>query len=205
MIHRRLMLHLTGLGLLALTGAGAARAQVDVKAILDDPEAPVGGDPKGDVTIVAFLDYNCPFCKKATPELDAMARRDGHVRLVYKDWPILSQTSVHGAKLALAAGYQGRYGAAHAALMAMSGRRRTEDDMTQAVAAAGVDMTRLQADLDAHDAEITALLKRNGEQAEALGLQGTPVFLVGPYKIAQPLDRDGFAKVVAQVRAGARR
>ncbi|MBB4197692.1 protein-disulfide isomerase [Rhodoblastus sphagnicola] len=204
-MRRRLFIRLGGLGLALLAGASALHAQVDVKAILDDPDAPMAGDPKGDVTIVAFLDYNCPFCKKASPELEKLARGDGHIRLIYKDWPILSQASVHGAKLALAARYQGKYGAAHAALMGLTGKGRTEDDMTAAVAAAGIDMARLQADLDAHDAEISALLQRNRAQAEALGLEGTPVFLIGPYKIAQALDRDGFAKVVARVRAGARR
>lgn len=204
-MNRRQLIGLGGFGLALLYGPGALRAQVDIHAILDDPEAPVGGDPKGDVTVVAFSDYNCPFCKKASPELERLARADGHVRVVYKDWPILTQASVHGAKLALGARYQGKYEAAHDALMAIPGRRRSEDDMTAAVAAAGIDMTRLQADLDAHGSEITALLKRNGEQAKSLGLQGTPVFLVGPYKIAQALDYEGFRKVVAQVRAGASR
>lgn len=202
-MNRRQLLRLGGLGLATLSGAGAPRAQVDVQAILNDPEAPVGGDPQGDVTIVAFLDYFCPFCKKASPQLERLARDDGHVRLVYKDWPILSQASVSGAKLALAARYQGKYRAAHAALMALVGGR-SEPDMTRALAGAGIDLTRLQTDLDAHDGDITALLQHNRQQAETLGLQGTPVFLIGPYRIAQPLDYDGFKRVVAQVRAAAR-
>lgn len=194
MIHRRHLLLLA-----AALAAAPACAQVDVRAILDDPDAPIGGDPKGDVPVVIFFDYLCPSCRKAMPELARLARDDGHIKLIYKDWPILSKTSVVSAKLALAARYQGKFEVAHKTLMSLSGPR-TEADMTAALGAAGIDLARLQADLDAHDAEITALLKRNNEQAEALGLPGTPVFLIGPYKIAQPLDYDGFKRVVAQVR-----
>jgi protein-disulfide isomerase len=200
-MNRRRLFHLGGFCLALLIG-GRAGAQ-DVRAILDDPDAPVEGDPHGDVTIVAFVDYNCPSCRKSAPALDSLTRKDGRVRVVYKDWPILSQASVSGAKLALAARYQGQYRAAHLALMKASGAR-TDQDMAAARAAAGVDVARLKTDLDAHDAEIAALLQRNRQQADSLGLAGTPVYLIGPYKIAQPLDEAGFAKVVAQVRALAR-
>jgi protein-disulfide isomerase len=72
--------------------------------------------------------------------------------------------------------------------------------MTEALGKAGLDMARLQADLDAHDADIAALLKHNLAQADSLGLRGTPVYLIGPYKIERALDYAGFAKVVAQLR-----
>ena len=84
-------------------GAALAEAKTSLDDILRDPAAPVGGNPEGDVTIVAFTDYNCPFCKKAEPDLERAVREDGNIRLVYKDWPILTQASVHGARLALAA------------------------------------------------------------------------------------------------------
>jgi protein-disulfide isomerase len=175
-------------------------AGIDIDAILNDPGAPVAGNPKGDVTIVAFLDYNCPFCKRVTPDLDKFIQTDGNVRLVYKDWPILTKASVYGAKLALAAKYQGKYDVAHAALMALRGRV-SEDDMLDAVRASSIDMSRLDADSKMHASDIVALLKRNGAQADSLGLQGTPVFLIGPFKVAAALDYDGFAKTVAEVRA----
>ena len=180
----------------ALAGVGP----VDVNAILNDPDAPVGGNPKGDVTIVAFLDYNCPFCKKATPALDKVVAADGAVRLVYKDWPILAESSVDGARLALAAKYQGKYREAHSALMAVPGRNGREG-MAEAIRKAGVDMPRLEADLKAHDGEIAALIKRNRDEADSLGLEGTPVFLIGPFKVAAALDADGFKRAVDQARA----
>ena len=178
----------------------AAAGPVDVKAILDDPDAPVGGNPDGDVTIVAFLDYNCPFCKKATPALARLVAEDRGVRLVYKDWPILAESSVDGARMALAAKYQGQYEQAHAALMALPGRNSRER-MAEAIRKAGVDMPRLEADLKSHDSEISALIVRNRDEADSLGLEGTPVFLIGPFKVAATLDHDGFKRAVDQARA----
>ncbi len=204
-MNRRFLLRLAALGAgLALHAAAPARAEagkIDVEAILNDPAAPVGGNPEGDVTIVAFLDYNCPFCKKATPQIEKLIRTDGQIRLVYKDWPILTEASVYGARLALAARYQGKYEQVHNALMAVPGRRNGEDVMRAAVKNSGVDMSRLDADLKAHDADITALLKRNAGQAEALGLQGTPAFLIGPFLVAAALDYEQYKKVVDQTRA----
>ncbi|GJE79053.1 DsbA family protein [Methylorubrum thiocyanatum] len=177
---------------------------VDPNAILNDPEVPVSGNPKGDLTIVAFLDYNCPFCKKAEPDLTRLVKADGRIRLVHKDWPILGDASVYGAQLALAAKYQGRYDEVHRALMAIPGRKIPKERMLEAVAASGVDVARLEEDRKAHQAEIAALLQRNLDQADALGLQGTPVFLIGQLKVAAALDYDGFKQAVVQARARGR-
>ena len=177
---------------------------VDPNAILNDPEVPVSGNPKGDLTIVAFLDYNCPFCKKAEPDLLRLVKSDGRIRLVHKDWPILGDASVYGAQLALAAKYQGRYDDVHRALMGIPGRKIPKERMLEAVSASGVDMARLEADRTSHQGEIAALLQRNLDQADALGLQGTPVFLIGPLKVAAALDYDGFKQAVAQARARGR-
>ncbi|MEE7462262.1 disulfide bond formation protein DsbA [Methylobacterium fujisawaense] len=177
---------------------------IDPNAILNDPEAPVSGNPKGDLTIVAFLDYNCPFCKKAEPDLLRLVKADGRIRLVHKDWPILGEASVYGAQLALAAKYQGRYDDVHRALMGIPGRKIPKERMLEAVSVSGIDMTRLEADRTSHQGEISALLQRNLDQADALGLQGTPVFLIGPLKVAAALDYDGFKQAVAQARAKGR-
>jgi len=188
---------------LTLTSSSTLSAGIDVNAILNDPDSPVAGNPKGDVTIVAFMDYNCPFCKKATPDLNKLVATDGKIRLIYKDWPILADTSVYGAQLALAAKYQGQYDAVHQALMKTHTGRVSKEEMLEAARSSGTDMTRLNADLQAHAADIAALLKRNAAEADSLGLLGTPVFLVGPYKVAAALDYDGFKKVVADARARA--
>lgn len=195
---------LCALGLLAALACAPLSAEpgdTSREMILSDPAAPVGGAKAGDVTIVAYVDYNCGFCKRSAPALEKLVKADGKIRLVYKDWPILSETSVVGAKLALAAKYQGKYEAAHRALMGLVGAKVAAEKMTAALISAGVDMTRLKADGTAHDAEITALLKRNDAQARGMLFQGTPVYLVGPLKVAAALDYAGFKDAVAQARA----
>ena len=84
--------------------------------------------------------------------------------------------------------------------MAIHGKA-DDSAMREAVKSAGVDMDRLDKDLAAHGPEIMALIKRNKAQADALGLQGTPVYLVGPFLVAQPLNYEGFSEVVANFRA----
>ncbi|MCX5518784.1 DsbA family protein [Kaistia defluvii] len=184
---------------IVLDGLPAIAKGVDVNAVLNDPEAPTGGNPRGDVTIVAFFDYNCPYCKTSAADLARVVKEDGKIRLVYKDWPILTESSVQGAQFALAANYQGKYETAHHALMGISGRGVTGDTMLEAIQASGVDMKRLQADLTAHGPKISALMQRNLAQAEGLGMNGTPTYLIGPFR-ASTLDYDGFKEAVAEAR-----
>ena len=200
MQRRHLLMLATGLAVAALVRPDTGAAQtVDVDGILRDPAAPTGGNPKGDVTVVAFLDYNCPFCKTSAPDLARAVKQDGKVRLVYKDWPILSEASVYGAQIALAAKYQGAYETVHKALMAIPGRGITKEQMLAAIQKSGVDLERLDADLKAHAADITALLRRNLSQAESLGLRGTPTYLIGPFKTST-LDSAGFKEAFAEAR-----
>lgn len=204
-MNRRVFLNLsTRIAATAFVGSACLRPawsqSIGMKDILHDPDAPVSGNLKGDVTIVAFLDYNCPFCKQSAPDLERIVKTDAKIRLVYKDWPILTEASVYGAQLALAAKYQDRYETVHKALMAIPGRGISKEKMVMAATASGVDMARLQADMMTHDADIKALLKRNLAQADALGIQGTPTYLVGPFKTST-LDYVGFKQAVADARA----
>ncbi len=169
-------------------------------ALLHDAASPIVGNPDGDVTIVAFTDYNCPYCKRSEADLAALVADDPKVRVIYKDWPILAKSSVTAAKIAIAAGFQGKYAEMHKALMRMNARPATDGDIGQAVTVAGVDVTRLNKDLDARDGEIVLLLKRNIQEAQALQLKGTPVYLIGPYITASPLDFPQFKQIVADAR-----
>ncbi|GAC1502823.1 MAG: DsbA family protein [Steroidobacteraceae bacterium] len=202
------ILSILALALLAPVGASDASAQdadTSAEAIQNDPATPIAGNPIGDLTIVTFFDYNCPFCKKAEPALAQVVKEDGHIRLVYKDWPILTKASSYGAQLALAAKYQGKYDAVHAALMSIPGPKIPEDQMLAAIRKSGVDMDKLDADLKTHADEIAALLRRNLAQADSLGLQGTPAYLVGHYKVTSALTYDGFKRAVADARAQAKK
>lgn len=107
--------------------AGKAASASEVLAsernlIERDPNAPVLGNPDGDVTVVEFFDYNCPYCRRAAPEVDALIAADPNIRLVYREWPILGDGSVYAARAALAARKQGKYGEFHKAMMALKGR-----------------------------------------------------------------------------------
>lgn len=203
---RQFLLGMGAAGLLLGLGTLRDRAfaqDLDQEMVLNDPASPVGGNPKGSLNIVTFFDYNCPFCRQASKPLGDVVRGDGDIRLVYKEWPILTDASRDGAVLALAAHRQGKYEIAHAALMAQEGRADPAA-MRSVLEATDIDMTRLDADRAAHSKEINAQLDRNLAIAEALGLQGTPAYLVGPFLVASALDTAGFEQVIKDARARAK-
>lgn len=203
-ISRAQFLRLTALSAVLFvvsSDAWASENEITRDMILNDPETPTGGNPNGDLTIVDFFDYNCPYCKLAAKSLEKIVKIDGNIRLVYRDWPILAETSIVGARLALAAKYQEQYLPVHHALMDIPGHGVSQEQMTEAVRHTGVDLKQLDTDLDRHADEIAGLIKRNLNTAQAIGLQGTPGFLIGPYKVNAALNEQGFARVVADARA----
>ncbi|WP_426437339.1 DsbA family protein [Bradyrhizobium genosp. P] len=199
---RRAALGLFGAGA-ALLATGSARAQEEKvlteALVLRDPEIPVAGNPNGDITIVEWFDYNCPYCRKLEPELRQVVQDDGKIRLVIKDWPILGPVSKVAARMALAARYQDKFLVAHEAMMAVNSRI-TEPRVAELLSGAGLDMDKLKKDLDANAPAIDALLARNNEQAEAFGFNGTPAFIVGKFRIPGVLSMDQFEQVIADAR-----
>jgi protein-disulfide isomerase len=178
----------------------AASNPLSRESILRDPAAPVTGNPKGDLTIVEWFDYQCPYCKKMSPDLLKAVKEDGHIRLVFKDWPVFGKVSVNAAQLTLAARYQHKYVQAHDALMATSGK--LSDSMVMAaLTQAGVDVARAKRDLETHRDAITALLARNQEQAQALGFQGTPGFIIGHFRVPGAFDAATLKQVIKEARA----
>ena len=167
--------------------------------VLRDPDVPVAGNPDGNISIIEWSDYNCPYCRKLEPELRQVVQDDGNVRLVLKDWPILGPVSVTAARIALAAKYQDKYHKAHDAMMGASSRL-TESRINELLASVGVDMDRLKGDLTARAKDIDAILKRNNEQAEAFGFNGTPSFIVGKYRVPGVLSMNEFEQVIADAR-----
>ena len=96
MLSRSQFLRLAALSATILVMPSAAFAddnEITRDMIFNDPETPIGGNPNGDLTIVDFFDYNCPYCKGAAKPLEKVVKADGNIRLVYKDWPILHPTS----------------------------------------------------------------------------------------------------------------
>src|SRR6202021_386969 len=96
------------------------------KQMLDKPGVDAVGARDADVIVVEYFDYNCPYCKQLVPTLHALLAQEPKIAILYKDWPILGDVSVYAASCALAAGYQGKYQAAHDALI--SGPRRPPND-----------------------------------------------------------------------------
>jgi|TARA_B110000091_G_scaffold201025_1_gene232269 protein-disulfide isomerase len=141
-----------------------------------DPNAPVLGNVDGDVTIVEFFDYNCPYCKRVKPEIQALMAADPDIRLVCREWPILGEGSVFAARAALAARNQGKYEEFHWAMMGLQGRAE-EASILNAAVEIGLDADKLRADMDAP--EINEHIQTSMELAAALGFNGTPSFVIG--------------------------
>lgn len=167
--------------------------------VLRDPDVPAAGNPDGDINIVEWFDYNCPYCRKIAPEIRQVVQDDGKVRLVLKDWPILGEVSKIAARMALAAKYQDKYMAAHEAMIGVSSKL-TEPRIRELLAGAGVDMDRLNRDMTANAGAIDAILARNHNQALAFGFKGTPSFIVGKFRVPGILSMAEFEMVIADAR-----
>jgi len=170
--------------------------------VLRDPQIPVAGNAAGDITIVEYFDYQCPYCRKLEPELRQVVHEDGKVKLVWKDWPILGPVSVTAARMGFASKYQNKFVEAHEALIAVNSKL-TDARIREALVGAGVDIDRLDRDLSAHAAEIDAVLARNDDQATAFEFRGTPSFIVGKFRVPGALTMAQFAQVIADARKAA--
>jgi protein-disulfide isomerase len=205
---RREALGVLGAGAVMLgLASGSALGQDDEMVltealVLRDPDIPVTGNPKGDITIVEYFDYNCPYCRKIAPELAQVVQDDGKVRLVLKDWPILGPISVIASRMALACKYQDKYIAAHDALIGVASKL-TEPRIRELLAGAGIDVDRADRDLAANAKAIDAIIARNGDQAGAFGFRGTPSFIVGKFRVPGVLTMAQFEQVIADARKAA--
>lgn len=188
----------------ALAAAGAAQDEdvLNEAMVLRDPDIPAAGNPKGDITIVEYFDYQCPYCRKIAPELRAVVKQDGKVRLVSKDWPILGPASVYAARLVLASKYQNKFLEAQEALISLD-TKLTEAVARDRLAKAGIDVDRAIADLNTNQAAIVAKLSQINEQATAFGFNGTPSFIVGKFRIPGPITKEQFALAIADARKAA--
>lgn len=178
-----------------------ALSAVTVQALAQAPGVPFAGAARADVTVVEFLDYNCPYCKKLHPELQALVRTDPKVRLLYKDWPIFGDASRYAARAALAARWQGKYLQAHDSLIGAQGRLADAARVRQVLAAGGVDLARLDRDLKIHGLEVDEDLARNDREARGLGLEGTPGLVIGRTFIPGGMPLSALQGFVARARA----
>jgi protein-disulfide isomerase len=170
-------------------------------AISARPQTPAAGGADADVTIVEFLDYNCPFCKKTAPELRKLLQADRRVQILYKEWPIFGAVSQYAARSALAANWQGKFLVAHNALIGAPEDLEEKSQVDSLLKGAGVDLKRLGADRTRHAVEIDAALERNAAEAQGLGLRGTPGFLIGRQLVPSALTLRQLLQLTANARA----
>lgn len=159
--------------------------------------SPVGGNPKGDVTMVEFFDYQCGYCKATQPELDAAIKADGKVKLVYKEFPILGPASLVAAKAALASHRQGKYEAFHTALM--TNKARLDDALIFKIAAdTGLNTDKLKTDMES-DA-VKKEIDDNIALAQKLGINGTPGFTIGSKIVPGAVKQDRLKELFKEAR-----
>lgn len=148
----------------------------NAKELYRHPDAPIAGNPDGDITIVEFFDYNCGYCKRGFHNVLKLIETDPKVRVVFKELPILSKDSEEAAKIALAARAQGKYWEMHRALIESKGRVTEAFALDQAKKL-GLDVAKLKVDKDGEP--VKAELARVEALARKMNINGTPHFLVG--------------------------
>lgn len=154
--------------------------------LFNGPEPIVAGNPNGDITIVEFFDYRCGPCRRLVNELAQLVKQDGNIRLIMKEFPILSKESEIAARAAIAAHRQGKYWDFHFAMMHAD--ELTPESIMATAKAVGLDTNRLAADMALP--KVAAVVERNHELARKLGIDATPTYFIGnkPYSGALPLS-----------------
>jgi protein-disulfide isomerase len=183
----------------------SAKAKAQDKAVADnrdaiynDPTSFVAGNPKGDVTVVEFFDYQCGYCKRTFEPLMNEIRKDGNIRLILKEFPILGPRSVVASHAAIASMKQGKYFEFHQALF--RNRQELTDDRIIAIAkSVGIDPVQMKHDMA--DPKIIKIIDHNEDLARALSIDGTPGFIIGDRVQAGALDADELAAEVKEARA----
>lgn len=186
--------------------AGLIRSRIIAlgKTLVDDPNSPILGNPKGDVTLVEFFDYRCPYCRQVEPWVQTLLKEDPGVRLVEKEFPILGPASIYAAHMALAAWKQGKHTAFRNALMAKEGNMDEgsihEDLVLQVAESIGLDMDRMKVDMASSDVE--GEIRVNMRIAQSLSLTGTPAFIIGAELVPGATDLATLRAMVIDARQG---
>ncbi|WP_425092288.1 DsbA family protein [Tropicimonas sp. S265A] len=183
----------------AAQAATAAETLETQRALLEqDENAPVLGNPDGDVTVIEFFDYNCPYCRRAKPVIEGLLAADDSVRIVFREFPILGDASVFASRAALAAREQGLYEELHWGLMGLSGRI-TEAAVMTVAEEVGIDTAQLRTDMES--AAVSEHIETSMSLAQSLGITGTPSFVVGDTILPGLVDEARLIDLVGQARS----
>ncbi|MSO92890.1 MAG: DsbA family protein [Rhodospirillales bacterium] len=169
--------------------------------LLNDPATPVAGNPQGDVTVVEFFDYRCGYCKRVFPVVNDLLKSDPKIRYVLKELPILGPESVGATRAALAAWRmdKSKYVPFRTALMETKGSLPTSK-ILQIAGSVGLDVPKLEKAMA--DPAIETMIDKNRALAQALGIEGTPAFIIGNELVPGAIDLDTFRRLVAAARKG---
>ncbi len=187
------------------TAAAAAQHKAAVKAhaklLFDSPDQVTLGNPNGNVTFVEFFDYNCAYCKRAMTDMLTLMKTDPNLKVVLKEFPVLGPGSVEAARVAVAVRMQApkRYLEFHQKLL--GGRGHADEARALAVAKEmGLDVDRLKKDMKSPEVEKS--LKQDFGLAEALGLNGTPSYVIGDDVIVGAVGFDALKEQINTARCG---
>jgi protein-disulfide isomerase len=167
------------------------------EALRDSGPLPVLGNPDGDVTIVEFFDYRCPYCRQVANLAVETAKADGNVRVVYKEYPILGPESEFAARAAIAAAMQGRYAEFHKALM-NDVQTVNQDSVMRLAEMMDLDVEQLKTDMRSD--KVTETIQRTRQLGQQLQINGTPAFIVGTEVAPGAISRDQLEEMIAQAR-----
>jgi protein-disulfide isomerase len=177
----------------------ASRMLASNRAEIETPFAgAMAGNPKGDVTLVVFFDYACPYCKQGARDVARLVSEDKNLKVVFRDFPVLSPDSETAALASLSAASQGRYVRFHDAMFEGSGRL-TRERTIATVRQAGLNEKRTAADLGS--AALKAELKRNLDLGRALGLSGTPSYIIGDRVLSGAVGLEALRGAISEARA----
>ena len=186
--------------------AAAAEKQKDAvktvaKQLYSAPDHVVLGNPKGNVTFVEFFDYNCGYCKHAMSDMLTLLKDDHNLKVLLKEFPVLGPGSVEAARVAVAVRMQApkRYLEFHTKLL--GGRGHADEARALAVAKSmGLDMARIHKDMKSPDVE--TMLRQDFAVAQALGLNGTPSYVIGDNVVVGAVGLDTLKQKIANARCG---
>ena len=173
------------------------RIAANWEALARAEDDPAIGPEDADAVLVEFFDYRCGFCKRVLGDVMALAAADSRLRIVFKEFPILGPLSVVAARASLAADRQGKWTEFHVALMSAPGAL-SEDRIMDIAAETGLDIAQLRVDMESE--AVTAVIERNRVLANALGIGGTPAFLVKNAIVPGAASQEDLAKLVAGAR-----
>jgi protein-disulfide isomerase len=187
----------------AETAKHQAAVKDNAKELFSSPHQVVLGNPQGNVTMVEFFDYNCGYCKRAMGDMLTLLKTDPNLKVVLKEFPVLGPGSVEAAKVAVAVRMQDKGGKKYLDFHTKLLGGRGQADQAHALAAAkeaGLDMARIEKDMKSP--EVDTNLKENFRLADALGLSGTPSYIVGKDVVVGAVGLDALKEKINTARCG---